>query len=178
MDPPAYSFHCLDCVTYIETALAVALSHTAEEYARQLILLRYRSGTLFWADRLHYFSQWLESNHEKGVLEILAPQENPVHEQKRLQAVPGIPIVPKMIEAHPWDATAVDPRACVIGLVSSRHELDVFHVGMVADRGRVLRHASESAGEVIEEPLIEFLTREEGSGLLMARLREPEEIDA
>jgi hypothetical protein len=176
-DPPALSLHCFDCITYIETAVAVASSSTVDEYVRQLNVLRYREGSLFWADRLHYFSLWLESNEGKGVLEILVPRENPVREQKVLSTVSGLPIIRKEIEAHPWDAAAIDARASIIGFVSRRTELDVFHVGIVTDRGRLLRHASESAGKVIEEPLVQFLAREDGKGLLTARLREPGETD-
>jgi hypothetical protein len=173
-DPPAFSLHCFDCVTYVETAVALALSHTPDEYVQHLTMLRYRGGSLFWADRLHYFSLWLESNEEKGVLEILVPEENVIREQKRLETVPGLPIMHTVIEAHPWDAIVIDAQASIIGFVSRRSELDVFHVGILADEGRLLRHASESAGMVIEEPLNQFVARENGSGLLLARLKEPE----
>lgn len=176
-DPPAFSLHCFDCVTYVETAVAVALSSTVDEYVEQLHQLRYRKGSLFWADRLHYFSLWLESNDAKGVLEILAPYENPLREQKSLSTVSGLPIIRREIVAHPWDSAVIDARACIIGFVSRDAELDVFHVGIVAARGRLLRHASESAGKVIEEPLGEFLAQEDGKGLLMARLKEPGETD-
>ena len=175
-DPPAFSLHCFDCVTYVETALAIALSHTLTEYVQLITKLRYREGSLFWTDRLHYFSLWLESNEAKGVLEILAPHEDGLRLQKRLQVVSGLPIIRRVIEAHPWNTRVIDPEASLIGFVSQRIDLDVFHVGILANGGQLLRHASESAGAVIEEPLNSFLAREDGHGLLLARLKEPEEM--
>jgi hypothetical protein len=175
IDPPGFSLDCFDCATYVETAIAVALSTTTAEYIQVLTMLRYERGSRFWADRLHYFSLWLDSNEAKGMLEILPPKENVIRERKALRVVPGFPVCHKEIEAHPWDIAAIDARAGIIGFVSQQVELDVFHVGIVADGGRVLRHASASAGEVIEEPLSEFLEHEEGGGVLMARLREAED---
>jgi len=66
-----------DCVTFIETVLAMARSAKAGDstyagFARRLAEQRYRNGTLQgYCSRLHYFTEWLANNEEKGIVERL-----------------------------------------------------------------------------------------------------------
>jgi hypothetical protein len=61
-----------DCVTFVETMLAMAQGVAAQDgsyptFARHLEALRYRSGVLDgYASRLHYFSEWIADNAERG----------------------------------------------------------------------------------------------------------------
>lgn len=61
-----------DCVTFVETMLAMARGVAAQDYsystfARHLEALRYRGGTLDgYASRLHYFSEWIADNAQRG----------------------------------------------------------------------------------------------------------------
>lgn len=64
----------LDCTTYVETVLALAL--TAKEgktsfadYCANLTKIRYRHGRLEdYSSRLHYFTMWIEDNVEMGIV--------------------------------------------------------------------------------------------------------------
>jgi hypothetical protein len=54
---------------------------------------------------------------------------------------------------------------------SAKRNLDFFHTGLLIDRDGeiVLRHATRSAGAVIEQPLPEFLSRFRMSGFVLLR---------
>jgi hypothetical protein len=61
-----------DCVTFVETALAMARGVAAEDYAYETFVThmrdqRYRGGVMDgYCSRLHYFSEWLADNEERG----------------------------------------------------------------------------------------------------------------
>jgi hypothetical protein len=59
----------------------------------------------------------------------------------------------------------------LILFVSTREHLDVFHTGILIRRDdRVLmRHATRSAGKVIEQDLADFLKTNRMSGFILAR---------
>ena len=65
----------LDCVTYVENMLAIARVLRAgtpdyDSFKRELVRIRYRDGVLSgYASRLHYFSEWIADNEEKGIVE-------------------------------------------------------------------------------------------------------------
>ncbi len=170
LDPPAYSLDCFDCMTFVEATAAIALSRTPDEYVMWIDRLRYRGSSKFWANRLHYFSLWLESNWSKGILELVLPESAEVNISRRLDLVTGIGAKNVEIVAHPWEEHPNIASANIIGFVSLRSNLDVFHVGILGREGKTLFHASESVGEVVREPLTDFLSREEGAGLLLARI--------
>jgi hypothetical protein len=64
----------LDCVTYVESVLAmvrVVRAGTADyaSFKQELMRIRYRDGTLAgYPSRLHYFSEWISNNQEKGIV--------------------------------------------------------------------------------------------------------------
>jgi hypothetical protein len=64
-----------DCVTYVESVLAMARLVRAGErdfaaFQRELARIRYRSGTLDgYASRLHYFSEWISDNAAKRIVQ-------------------------------------------------------------------------------------------------------------
>lgn len=65
----------LDCVTFIENMLAIArIMHAGtpdyDSFKRELVRMRYRGGVLSgYASRLHYFSEWIADNEEKGLVD-------------------------------------------------------------------------------------------------------------
>jgi hypothetical protein len=66
-----------DCVTFVETTLALARGAMAGDttyagFARRLAEQRYRDAPpLGYCGRLHYFTEWLANNEEKGLVERL-----------------------------------------------------------------------------------------------------------
>ena len=77
----------LDCVTFVETVLALAGTVQAldvenyrrmskeevrKAYSEKLVSIRYRSGHMEgYASRLHYFSEWIWDNSELGLVDKL-----------------------------------------------------------------------------------------------------------
>ncbi|HOG17786.1 MAG TPA: DUF1460 domain-containing protein [Syntrophales bacterium] len=67
-------FTSFDCVTLVETAVALALTASSprpdfDRFAARLRKIRYRKGRLAgYASRLHYFSDWLADNEAKMIL--------------------------------------------------------------------------------------------------------------
>lgn len=65
----------LDCVTFIENMLAIARIMRAgtpdyDSFKRELVRIRYRDGVLSgYASRLHYFSEWIADNKDKGLVQ-------------------------------------------------------------------------------------------------------------
>jgi hypothetical protein len=63
-----------DCVTFIEQSLAMARTVksgtvTYAEFRDQLRGIRYRDGALAgYPSRLHYFSEWIANNDDKGIV--------------------------------------------------------------------------------------------------------------
>ena len=63
-----------DCVTYVETMLALARvlsdgAPTFERFQDELREIRYRDGRIDgYASRLHYFSEWIRDNEEAGLV--------------------------------------------------------------------------------------------------------------
>lgn len=65
----------LDCVTFVENALIMSRlvkkgTTEFDDYKKELEFIRYRGGKMDgYPSRLHYFSDWIYDNQEKGVLE-------------------------------------------------------------------------------------------------------------
>lgn len=66
------NIHELDCVTFVENAIALAQSGqvsnpTWRDFARNLEYIRYRKGEMNgYASRLHYISEWIAENIYRG----------------------------------------------------------------------------------------------------------------
>ena len=71
-------FDGFDCVTFVETALAMARGVTQgdasyEGFARRMAQQRYRNGTMNgYCSRLHYFTEWVADNEDLGIVEDLS----------------------------------------------------------------------------------------------------------
>ncbi len=70
-------FDGFDCVTYVETLLAMARGVAVQDYrfttfAQHLEEQRYRGGTLNgYCSRLHYFTEWIDDNAARGTVQSL-----------------------------------------------------------------------------------------------------------
>lgn len=70
-----------DCVSLVESCLAVArVAHGPgepawETFAGEMELMRYRGGTREgYVSRLHYFSEWLDDNAQRGLVRMLGEE--------------------------------------------------------------------------------------------------------
>jgi hypothetical protein len=64
----------LDCTTFLENTLTFArlvkMNKTSfDDYKSELTKIRYRDGIInLYPSRLHYFSDWIHNNHQKGLV--------------------------------------------------------------------------------------------------------------
>jgi hypothetical protein len=165
-----------DCMTFVEAVLAECLSQAySTPFDAELRALRYRDSVVSWFSRLHYFSDWLEVNTKRGVLQEVFVElpETPrtlsllAHYpplSARLRFLPVSELTHSQHQFAPGD---------IISFGTTRENLDVSHVGFFArnvDGTDELIHATKTLGRVVEEPLATFLERfGETPGLLVHR---------
>jgi hypothetical protein len=176
LDPdPRFRLDAFDCVTFVETALALGSASSLEEARRALDDIRYRSR-IHVADRLHeVISQWIPANLAKG---WIAPASRAAAgaatrveavtydaaRWRRLaatgQRLTGVPLEQAPIgrfEVEVVPVAALDavaphiPDGTIAFVVRTERDdqlTRVSHAGLVVVRGgqRLVRHASSSAG--------------------------------
>ena len=70
----------LDCVTFVENALVFSRlikegKTSFEDYKAELELIRYREGkNTGYTSRLHYFSDWIYDNEQKGIIKDITKE--------------------------------------------------------------------------------------------------------
>jgi hypothetical protein len=68
----------MDCTTFVEYVIALTIlikenRTDFERFTQLLACIRYRDGIIDgYPSRLHYFTEWLQNNAEKGILEIVS----------------------------------------------------------------------------------------------------------
>ena len=62
------SLDAFDCVTFVETILALSLPSNADEFLAWLQKIRYEDGRVDWERRNHYMTGWIRSNLKAGSL--------------------------------------------------------------------------------------------------------------
>ncbi|MCL2072880.1 MAG: DUF1460 domain-containing protein [Marinilabiliaceae bacterium] len=197
----------MDCVTFVEYVTAFALCFSNKEYdfdsfIQKLTLIRYKSGIIDgYSSRLHYFSDWLFDNTQKGIITIVSElignaqfdcyvnfmTTNPSF-YKQLTNTSQISLM-KTIEASissysmkyitkNYFKTAESEilDGDIIALTTSIKGLDVSHVGLaVIIKGRVhLLHASSTSKkvEITTIPFDDYLQKRTNvTGVLVGRLK-------
>ena len=174
------SLDAFDCVTYVETILALSIASNADEFVEWLRRIRYEQGRIAWERRNHYMTGWIRSNVRAGTLRRMSlPGVATVVKDRRLDDVPGLPPVRARFSCVPRRAIGKLVRRLQTGdlifFASTRKQLDVFHCGIIVrNANRVLmRHASRSRGGVVEQDLNDFLKANRMAGVITARPEEP-----
>jgi hypothetical protein len=169
------SLNGFDCVTYIETVLALAVSTTIETFIKRICELRYEGGEIAWTARNHYMIDWARNNKASGLIDILTEGPGSVKKTRVLSSIEGLPAKHVTFECCPKRRLARLSQMCktgdVILFVSTKKTLDVFHVGLLIERKHalVMRHATRTAGRVIEQELEDFVKSNRMSGLIVLR---------
>ena len=173
------SLDAFDCVTYIETILALSLTSSAAEFAGWLRKIRYEDGVIAWERRNHYLTGWIRTNVRTGALQRLSLSGLPVSVKKRtLDVVPGLRSVQARFSCVPKPAIRKLVRRLKTGdlifFASTRKHLDIFHCGVIFRNGgrTFVRHASRSRRGVVEQDLNEFLKANRMAGVIIARPKE------
>lgn len=167
-----------DCVTLVETALALAWAGDVNDFLVLLRQIRYRYGDIAWRQRLHYSTDWMSYHVRSGTFSDLTRGEETRGTTRRLSLLTALPPHTTTVRYFPTQ-TLQDASRCVadgdiILFVSTRQELDVFHIGMLFrdQEDILLRHASRSRGQVVEHTLDEFVHANTMPGFIVARPRE------
>jgi Protein of unknown function (DUF1460) len=165
-----------DCVTYIETVVALAHASNVDGFIEDLRKIRYEGGRIQWERRNHYMTAWLRHNERNGIIRPLSiPAIPTVSRERVLNVVPGLPARRARVKCVPKPAV---PRlelhlqgGDLMLFVSTRRNLDVFHAGIIVRNGKkvMLRHASRSRGLVVEQELSRFLKANRMTGVIAAR---------
>ncbi|MCQ2250684.1 MAG: DUF1460 domain-containing protein [Bacteroidales bacterium] len=184
-----------DCVTFQETCLALARDAMSanpgyESFRREVERVRYRDGKINgWASRLHYSTDWIMRNTERGTAADITPKEAGIRRQEPINFMSTHPqsyraicedpsladsirmreelisqhqplYIPKaLIDRH----AAQIPTGSLVFITTSVPGLDYMHVGIALNEGGTLRlmHASSTLKRVTttEESLQEFLMK-------------------
>ena len=165
-----------DCVTYLETILALARASNVDDFVEWLRKIRYEQGRIQWERRNHYMTQWIRNNVREGIVRPVPMPAVPVLSRERvLNVVPGLTSQRTRVKCVPKAAV---PRLAaylqsgdLIFFVSTRKHLDMFHAGIIVRDGKsmLMRHASRSQGGVVEQELSEFLKANRMAGVIVVR---------
>ncbi|MEO6324170.1 MAG: N-acetylmuramoyl-L-alanine amidase-like domain-containing protein [Thermoanaerobaculia bacterium] len=175
------SLDAFDCVTYVETVFAAAISSDEKEFLDHLKRLRYERGGVRWDRRNHYMVTWIRRNQRAGLVTGVPLGRREVERVRVLDAVPGLPPLTERFSCLPKrflpGALARLSTGDLICLASTKRNLDVFHCGLVIKDGLdprdvSLRHASRKKRAVVQENLFDFLGRNRMAGVIVARLSE------
>lgn len=198
----------LDCTTFLETVvtlvrIAKSGNLTFEGYEQELEKLRYQDGIRKdYTSRLHYFSDWIAQNQQKGILSDISGEiggtiypnqptfmsENPKFYHQLSN--------PEFLEAIKADEAEIAKRTYhfipkeeiekleksirsgdLIAITTTIKNLDIVHVGFAVEQeGRIhLMHAGTGnmQVEISEKPLSEYLKGNKSqSGIMVCRLLE------
>jgi len=165
-----------DCVTYIETIVALARARDVDDFTGWLRKIRYERGRIQWERRNHYMTAWIRNNVRKGIVRPVSLPAVPILSRDRvLNVVPGLAARRTRVKCLPKSAVPrLEPHlqsGDLIFFVSTRRNLDVFHAGIIARDGKrvFMRHASRSQGSVVEQELREFLKANRMAGVIVVR---------
>lgn len=169
----------LDCWTFMENSLAIAMAATDNysTYKNHLQELRYWGGYINgYGSRIHYFSGWLLQNEKRGLIQDLTREMGGIPYQKQIGYISARPAkYPKIkdpdnlralraaerrINAHAWYYIPQEKVAQmehliqegdIISLTAWKKDLDISHQGFaIKINGRIhLMHASSLGKKVI-----------------------------
>lgn len=181
-------FEAFDCVTFIESVLALAKSRSKTGFVTELKRTRYRDGVVDWRSRLHYFSDWMRHNQKRGAIKMLMRGSGTRSIDTALSLIKALParrvrihVVPKKNLHLALDRIS---DGSVVAFASVRPALDFFHTGLVFSDSKPVQSVEEltlysppkSIGKVIAEPLSDFLKRNRMRGMAFAEILGPGDL--
>ena len=189
------NLHGLDCTTYVENVLAFTMllrdgKADFDSFTGLLKTIRYKDGRLDgYGSRLHYFTEWIRNNEEKGLLKDITNEVGGIAIQKDINfmgthrdlypflkddknyekiLVTEAELAKETFCYLPQDQIDANEHLIqsgdIIALATSFNGLDVTHTGIATREkdGRIhLLHASTGSMkvEVSEVPLAEYLKK-------------------
>jgi len=195
----------LDCTTFVENVLAFALLQKENksdfnDFVKYLKTIRYRNGSLDgYSSRLHYFTDWIRNNNEKGIVKEITSELGGIEMEKPINFMgTHRDLYPFLADGANYEkileveaALAKEPLCIlpqdaiegvedklengdIIALATSIKGLDVTHTGLAIrmPNGRIhLLHASISGEVTITKvPLVDYLKKIKSNiGIVVAR---------
>lgn len=164
-----------DCVTLIEVVLALALADTVPDFIDMTRRIRYDEGRISWFHRNHYMVDWAGNNERSGFIRNVTMGPMTAEKTCTLSLIEGLKTRTTNFKYFPSEEMVAAKRMMddgdIILFVSTRNDLDVFHTGLVFDRGGriVMRHATRRAGFVVDQELEEFVGQNQLAGIIVLR---------
>ncbi|WP_438424074.1 N-acetylmuramoyl-L-alanine amidase-like domain-containing protein [Aquimarina macrocephali] len=200
------NFQGLDCTTFVENVLVLSLmlkngKDDFDTYTTYLEKIRYKNGKLDgYASRLHYFSEWITNNEQKGILKNITGDIGGIEIEKDINFMSthrelypflkddknfkgiqqsetnisqsSVCFLPKgQIKEHEESMMSGD----IIALTTSIKGLDITHTGIAIRKkdGRIhLLHASSKGQvEISTLPLVDYLKKiKNNTGIIVNRV--------
>jgi Protein of unknown function (DUF1460) len=203
------NLNSFDCVLFVETVLAISRGIAVKDYDYQNFVdriesQRYSNGQMNgYCSRLHYFSQWIDDNHQKQIVEKITAQLGGVPMDKKLN------FMTRHRSSYPQMANNESTYQCIVGMeadlakvsvnylptnrIKSAYSqlqpgdivavatdikgLDVTHTGFVyrtAGGNIGLIHASPAGEVTVARDLYRYISRVESAiGIVVARPKRP-----
>ncbi len=169
----------VDCFTFLDYVEAMRLSRSFTEFEINLKRVRYKDGVVSFANRNHFFTDWLKNNadfiveitNKIGGQNVAITKKNLNIKENGTLFLPGIPYKEREISYIPsesFDEAIFDKLVTgdYVGIYSTLHGLDVSHVGIVIkeDNNILIRHASsqKELHLVVDQDLIQYLSNKQG----------------
>lgn len=194
----------LDCTTFVENVLAFSIlikdnKSKIQDFTKALKTIRYRDGLLDgYSSRLHYFTEWIRNNNEKGLVKDITMDLGGEIQQKTInfmgthrELYPFLADDTNFNTILEVEARLAKETICVlpqnriasqehnikngdiIALATSITGLDVTHTGLavkVNDRLHLLHASSSGEVKITKEPLVDYLKKiKSNTGIIVAR---------
>ena len=172
------TYEAFDCVTYLETCLALATAKNVDEVNDRLREIRYRNVNVKWEDRLHYTTDWSKYHVKRGFLKDITRGEDTLTRTKEINFLKCFK--PRTTTYRYFPKRKLNKVSQqfrdgdLIYFASTRKGLDTFHVGMLfwVNGKLVMRHSAKSKGGVVEQELAEFVKVNTMPGFIVTRPKE------
>ncbi|MBG6133516.1 hypothetical protein IWQ47_004928 [Aquimarina sp. EL_43] len=200
------NFQGLDCTTFVENVLVLSLmlkneKEDFESYTAYLEKIRYKNGELDgYASRLHYFSEWITNNEQKGIIRNITGDIGGIEIEKDINFMSThrelypflkddknfkgiqqseINISQSSVCFLPKDQIKENEASIlsgdIVALTTSIKGLDITHTGIAIrkENGRIhLLHASSKGQvEISTLPLVDYLKKiKNNTGIIVNRV--------
>ena len=168
---PRFRMDAFDCVTFLETSLALATAPTEDALLATMDSIRYDHGQVAWRHRNHFFEgEWLPRNAR--IARLVESPDDTVEHRRLARAdfyakhgvtvsdtTVAIRMVPRAKAIERWSKPSDSTRIRGLGLIGKVEGFPVLHTAFLVERKgqpALIRHASQ-AGTVREQPISEYL---------------------
>jgi len=186
----------VDCMTFCEQILAMAISRTYQDFFQNLQKIRYHDGIIDFKMRNHYtIADWLPNNAWllEDATELIGgplcrPMTKSIDRPRFFRTMGcadlrGIPPEETMTAKYIPKESLLEAEKHlrggeIVSLISHQEGIFSSHMALIAkDREgeTIFRHASRTAGEVLDEPFAEYVRKiqdwNKTAGMIFMRVR-------